>query len=244
MTAEFGHFALILAFAVALVQSVVPLVGAQKRWSDWMAMAAPAAGIQFALIALSFAALTRAFVTSDFSVALVARHSNSLKPMLYKVSGVWGNHEGSMLLWVLVLALFGALVAPVRTGTGAGAEGADAQCASHDRCGLSGVRPVHIEPVRATRPSPRRRRRPEPAVAGSRIGVPSAVSLSGLCRALDRVLLRGRRTDRGACGRRLGALGAALGAAGLDHADHRHRAWVLLGLLRAGLGRLVVLGSG
>ncbi len=111
MTAEFGHFALILAFAVALVQSVVPLVGAQKRWSDWMAMAGPAAGMQFALIALSFAALTRAFVTSDFSVALVARHSNSLKPMLYKVSGVWGNHEGSMLLWVLVLALFGALVA-------------------------------------------------------------------------------------------------------------------------------------
>ncbi len=111
MTAELGHFALILAFAVALVQSVAPMVGAQRRWSDWMAMAAPAAITQFLLIAVSFAALTRAFVTSDFSVALVARHSNSLKPMLYKVSGVWGNHEGSMLLWVMVLALFGALVA-------------------------------------------------------------------------------------------------------------------------------------
>ncbi len=111
MTAELGHFALILAFAIALAQAVVPLVGAQRRWSDWMALAGPAAGAQFFLIALAFAALTRAFVTSDFSVALVAQNSNSLKPMLYKVSGVWGNHEGSMLLWVLVLSLFGALVA-------------------------------------------------------------------------------------------------------------------------------------
>jgi len=111
MTAEFGHFALILAFAIALAQAVVPLVGAERRWSDWMTLASPAAVAQFALIALSFAALTRAFVTSDFSVELVAEHSNSLQPMLYKVAAVWGNHEGSMLLWVLVLSLFGALVA-------------------------------------------------------------------------------------------------------------------------------------
>ena len=108
MITELGHFALILAFAVAILQSTVPLVGAQKGWGGWMAVAAPAATVQFVLIAFSFAALTQAFVTSDFSLEVVWANSHTDKPMLYKVSGVWGNHEGSMLLWVLILALFGA----------------------------------------------------------------------------------------------------------------------------------------
>jgi len=111
MIAEFGHFALILAFLISLVQAVVPLVGAQYRWPGWMAVAEPAATAQFFLVALSFAALTYAFVVSDFSLQLVVINSHSDKPMLYKVSGVWGNHEGSMLLWVLILALFGAMAA-------------------------------------------------------------------------------------------------------------------------------------
>jgi cytochrome c-type biogenesis protein CcmF len=109
MITELGHFALILAFMVAIVQTVVPMIGAQKRWPGWMAMAAPAATAQFLLVALAFGALTYAFVTSDFSLRLVVMNSHSLKPMLYKVTGVWGNHEGSMLLWVLILALFGAV---------------------------------------------------------------------------------------------------------------------------------------
>ncbi|GGH47470.1 heme lyase CcmF/NrfE family subunit [Frigidibacter albus] len=108
MITELGHFALILAFAVAILQSTVPLVGAQKGWGGWMAVAAPAASAQFFLIAFSFAALTQAFVTSDFSLQLVWANSHTDKPMIYKISGVWGNHEGSMLLWVLILALFGA----------------------------------------------------------------------------------------------------------------------------------------
>lgn len=108
MIVEFGHFALILAFGVALLQSVVPLVGAHKGWGDWMAAAHPMASAQFALVAVSFAALTWAFVTSDFSVALVVENSHTAKPMIYKISGVWGNHEGSLLLWVLILTLFGA----------------------------------------------------------------------------------------------------------------------------------------
>ncbi|SMO50784.1 cytochrome c-type biogenesis protein CcmF [Thalassovita litoralis] len=111
MITELGHFALILAFLVACVQAVVPLIGAQKRWPGWMAVAEPAANLQFLLTAFSFAALTYAFVTSDFSLRLVVLNSHSLKPMLYKVSGVWGNHEGSMLLWVLILSLFGAMAA-------------------------------------------------------------------------------------------------------------------------------------
>ncbi len=111
MITELGHFALVLALGVALVQVVVPLIGAHKGWAGWQAVAMPAAVAQFLLIAGAFAALMHAFVTSDFSVRLVYLNSHSLKPMLYKVTGVWGNHEGSMLLWVLIVSLFGAVVA-------------------------------------------------------------------------------------------------------------------------------------
>ncbi|MCA8882492.1 MAG: heme lyase CcmF/NrfE family subunit [Rhodobacteraceae bacterium] len=108
MITELGHFALILAALVAIVQATVPLIGAHKGWDNWMAVGPPAATAQFFLTAFSFSALTHAFVTSDFSLRLVVMNSHSLKPMLYKVTGVWGNHEGSMLLWVLILSLFGA----------------------------------------------------------------------------------------------------------------------------------------
>ena len=111
MIVEIGHFTLILALLVASVQFVLPLVGAHRGWRGWMAVAGPAALAQAALLTFSFCALTYAFVTSDFSVRLVVANSHTLKPMLYKVTGVWGNHEGSMLLWCLILAVFGALVA-------------------------------------------------------------------------------------------------------------------------------------
>ncbi|MEX0319759.1 MAG: heme lyase CcmF/NrfE family subunit [Ruegeria sp.] len=111
MVTELGHFALILAFMVAIVQMVVPMVGAHKRWSGWMAVAEPAANAQFFLTAFAFGALVWAFVTSDFSLRLVVLNSHSAKPMLYKISGAWGNHEGSMLLWVLIVTLFGAMAA-------------------------------------------------------------------------------------------------------------------------------------
>ncbi len=111
MITELGHFALILALAVATIQMIVPMIGAQRRWAGWMAVAEPAAIAQMLLIGFSFAALTYAFVTSDFSLRLVVLNSHTAKPMLYKVAGVWGNHEGSMLLWVLILAIYGAAVA-------------------------------------------------------------------------------------------------------------------------------------
>ena len=111
MTPELGHFALVLALPVALVQSIVPLVGAQRRESALMATAGPAALLQMLLIGIAFAALTVAFVTSDFSVINVFQNSHTAKLLLYKVTGVWGNHEGSLLLWVLILAVFGAAVA-------------------------------------------------------------------------------------------------------------------------------------
>ena len=111
MLTELGHFALILAFAVAILQATLPLIGAWRRDAGWMAMAEPAATTQFLLIAFSFGALMWAFVVSDFSLQLVVLNSHSAKPMLYKISGTWGNHEGSMLLWVLIVALFGATAA-------------------------------------------------------------------------------------------------------------------------------------
>jgi cytochrome c-type biogenesis protein CcmF len=111
MIPELGHFALVLAFVVALAQSSLPMLGAARGDRRLMAVAGPAALAQLLLLAVSFGALTYAFVVSDFSVALVVAHSHSAKPLLYKISGVWANHEGSLLLWVNMLALFGAAVA-------------------------------------------------------------------------------------------------------------------------------------
>jgi len=111
MIAEFGHYALVLALALALVQASVPMVGARRNDPVLMAVAGPTAVAQFCFIAIAFAALTICYVRSDFSVVNVFENSHSAKPLVYKLSGVWGNHEGSMLLWILILGLFGALVA-------------------------------------------------------------------------------------------------------------------------------------
>jgi cytochrome c-type biogenesis protein CcmF len=111
MIVELGHFALILALMTSITQAVVPMIGAAKNDVRWMAFGDHSALVQFLLVAASFGCLTYAYVTSDFSVVNVIQNSHSAKPMLYKVSGVWGNHEGSMLLWVLILAVFGAAVA-------------------------------------------------------------------------------------------------------------------------------------
>jgi cytochrome c-type biogenesis protein CcmF len=111
MIIELGHFALIMALVVAATQVVVPAWGARVSDERLMAYAEPAAVSQLVLLLIAFLALMHAYVTSDFSVANVAENSHSTKPLLYRISGVWGNHEGSMLLWVLILALFGAAVA-------------------------------------------------------------------------------------------------------------------------------------
>ncbi len=113
MIVETGHFALVLALAVALVQSLVPLWGAANGDVSLQRVAAPAALMQFALVTIAFLALIWAYLTSDFSVQNVVENSHSAKPLIYKVSAVWGNHEGSMLLWVFILALFGAAAAVV-----------------------------------------------------------------------------------------------------------------------------------
>ncbi|WP_374303138.1 heme lyase CcmF/NrfE family subunit [Ferrovibrio sp.] len=111
MIAEYGHIALILALCLALVQGILPLIGAARGIDSWIALAPQAALGQAVLVAFAFGCLTYAYVTSDFSVLNVAENSHTLKPMLYKISGVWGNHEGSLLLWILILVIFGAAVA-------------------------------------------------------------------------------------------------------------------------------------
>ena len=111
MIAELGHIALLLAFVVAIFQSTLPLYGASQRDGKLIALASNAAMAQFLFITISFGILIHAFAVSDFSLAVVFNNSHSTKPMIYKISGTWGNHEGSLLMWVWILALFGAAVA-------------------------------------------------------------------------------------------------------------------------------------
>jgi len=111
MIPELGHFALILALCVALAQGIVPLAGAARGNARWIAFARPAAAVQFVLVALAFIALGWSFAQNDFSVAYVANHSNSQLPFAYRLSAVWGGHEGSLLLWILMLAAWTLAVA-------------------------------------------------------------------------------------------------------------------------------------
>ena len=104
MIPEFGHFALILALGLALIQSSVPLLGAARQRSDWMALARPMAVGQFVFVAAAFVVLAHAFYMDDFSVRYVALNSNSALPTAYKIAAVWGSHEGSLLLWILILS--------------------------------------------------------------------------------------------------------------------------------------------
>ncbi len=111
MFPEIGQFALALALGTALVQSVLPMLGSARGNSLWMRSARSSSIAQLIFIGISFTALMHAFVVSDFTVANVVENSHSLKPMLFKIAGTWGSHEGSLLLWVLILAAFGAGVA-------------------------------------------------------------------------------------------------------------------------------------
>ena len=111
MIPELGHFALILATVVALLLGVFPLLGAHRNRLAWIAMARPAALAMALMVTFSFGCLTQAFIANDFSVSYVAQHSNSLLPIEYRIAGVWGGHEGSLLLWILMLSWWAALVA-------------------------------------------------------------------------------------------------------------------------------------
>ena len=111
MIAEFGHYALVLALCIALIQGVLPLLGAHFGRRDWLVLARPAAQTVFLLLAIAFGILAWSFYVNDFSVLYVAEHSNSQLPVIYRLGAVWGGHEGSLLLWIFLLATWTILVA-------------------------------------------------------------------------------------------------------------------------------------
>ena len=197
----------------------------------------------FALIAGSFAALIWAHVASDFSVVNVYENSHSAKPLLYKISGVWGNHEGSVLLWILILAVFGAAVAVFGSNLPLDLRSTVLAFRARSRrpsfFSLSRHRTRFAQPQSACGWI-----RPQSHPSRSGAGDPSAAALYGLCRLLPRLLLCNRRADLRPCRLCLGALGASLDACCLDIPHHRHSDRLLVGVLRVGVGRLVVLGPG
>ncbi len=147
MIAELGQFALILAFATALYQTTVPLYGAWRGDQRLMAVAPPAAMLQVCLIAVAFGCLTWAYVTSDFSVENVYMNSHSDKPLIYKISGVWGNHEGSMVLWVLILRHFRLCRGDIRRQPAAQPESPRHRRSGLDLSGFPAVHPAHLQSV-------------------------------------------------------------------------------------------------
>ncbi|VFT11249.1 cytochrome c-type biogenesis protein CcmF [Pseudomonas aeruginosa] len=237
MIPELGHLALILALCLALVQSSLPLVGAWRGDRQWMSLARPAAWGQFAFLAFAFGCLTWAFLRDDFSVAYVAGNSNSALPWYYKFSAVWGRPRrfaaalGADPRW---LDLRRVDLLPATAGGHAGPRaGGD----GHDQHRLPAVPDHHLQPVQPPAAAdPDGRQRPQPAAAGRRPDRPPADALHGLRRILGGLRLRHRRTARRPPGRRLGALVAALDPGSLGLPRYRHRARLLVGLLRAGLG--------
>jgi len=111
MIPEFGHYALILALCIAIIQGILPLVGAHQSRREWIMLARPAAQTVFLLLGIAFVILAWSFYSNDFSVLYVAEHSNSQMPVIYRLGAVWGGHEGSLLLWVFLLSTWTFLVA-------------------------------------------------------------------------------------------------------------------------------------
>ena len=111
MIPEFGHYALILALCITLIQGVLPLLGAHFGRREWIVLARPSAQTTFLLLAIAFGTLAWSFYVNDFSVLYVAEHSNSQLPVIYRLGAVWGGHEGSLLLWIFLLSTWTILVA-------------------------------------------------------------------------------------------------------------------------------------
>jgi len=111
MIPEFGHYALILALCIAIIQGILPLVGAHQSRREWIMLARPAAQTVFLLLGIAFVILAWSFYSNDFSILYVAEHSNSQMPVIYRLGAVWGGHEGSLLLWVFLLSTWTFLVA-------------------------------------------------------------------------------------------------------------------------------------
>ena len=169
------------------------------------------------------------------------------KPLIYKISGVWGNHEGSMVLWILILGAYSAAMAMTQpTGPEYGTRLASRALGVQALVAIAFLFFILLtsDPFERVLPAAVRRHRPQSAVAGSRPRVPSAAALSRLCRPFGRVLICGGSAARFAQRCDVGARGAPVRAHRLDRADARDRRRLVVGVLHARLGRLLVLGSG
>ena len=154
MIVELGHFALILAFATSLVQATLPIIGSRRSDSSFMDIAPMCAMIAFGLVAFSYLMLTEAYIHSDFSVLNVWQNSHSMMPLIFKITGVWGNHEGSMMLWVLILVFFGAMVAAFGNDLPLDVKGQHTRRSGLDFSGLSRIHSSDIEFLREAYPAP------------------------------------------------------------------------------------------
>jgi cytochrome c-type biogenesis protein CcmF len=233
---ELGHFALILALAVALVQGTLPFVGASRGDIRLMALGRTAALTQALLVILAFAALTQAYVTSDFSVANVVANSHSAKPLLYKISGVWGNHEGSMLLWALILALFGAAVALFGNNLPDSLRARVLGVQALIGAGFLAFILFTSNPFERLSPAPPDGNGLNPLLQDPGLAFHPPLLYLGYVGLLGNLRLRHRRAARRTSGRRLGALGAAVDPGRLVLPDLRHRARLVVGLLHLRLG--------
>ena len=162
MIPELGNVALILALGLALVLGSLPLVGAATGHVPWMRLARRVAIGQCVLVTLAFAVLVYSFVVNDFSVSYVAAHSNSKLPVYFRAAATWGGHEGSILLWIQLLAFWSAAVAVFSRGVAAGHGGAGARRHGVAERGLSAVSAAHLQPFCPHAACGARRARPEP----------------------------------------------------------------------------------
>src|SRR5258708_1246651 len=236
MAPELGVFSLILAFVLSLSQAFFGLTGAWRGKPVWMAVARPAVTGQFVFVIMAFACLVYSFVNDDFSVLYVARNSNSELPLFYKVAALWGAHEGSLLLWILILSIWSVAVAAFSR-----------QLPSSFSSRVLGVMGLISGGFMLFSGLDARRmgwRRLESRPAGFRAGDPSADALHRLRGVLGGLRVRDRRDARGTPRSELGQVDPALDHIRVAVSDHRHRARQLVGLLRTRLGRVVVLGPG
>jgi cytochrome c-type biogenesis protein CcmF len=210
MIPELGNFALIVALIVALAQGTLPLLGAHLSRQPWVALARPAAVAQALLLAVAFACLTKTFIDNDFSVLYVAQHSNTLLPLQYRVAAVWGGHEGSLLLWVVMLAVWTLAVAA-----------RSRQLPEHMVARVLGVLGLvsagfllfilaTSNPFERLLPGAEDGRDLNPLLQDPGLDHSPADALHGLCRLLGGLRFRRRRAARRTARRRLGALVAAL----------------------------------
>jgi len=244
MAPELGVFSLILAFVLSLSQAFFGLTGAWRGKPVWMAVARPAVTGQFVFVIMAFACLVYSFVNDDFSVMYVARNSNSELPLFYKVAALWGAHEGSLLLWILILSIWSVAVAAFSRQL--------PLSFSSRVLGVMGLISGGFMLFTLWTSNPFLRLMPaasdgadlNPVLQDFALAIHPPMPLHRLRGVLGGLRVRHRRDARGTPRSDLGQVDPALDHIRVAVSDHRHRARQLVGLLRTRLGRVVVLGPG